>query len=535
MTETAPTAGAPEPEARPRRLIPRYPTQLRVRVRGRTADAATLEYGARDVSRGGLFIASDDCPELFAEVDVWLPLPQGGEAQLHARVVHIVSASKAAVAGVTAGMGLEFEALTQAQNQAVMRIVSAARAEHLGRRSVRRRDQPERGTLPLDAMLGYLLDAVDGQCDPEALSERLGIPLDLTEEMLHELLRLQLIEMGAESAPSPPRAPVISAAREPIATSLAARPARSTGLPPSVRAQLEALWLQLAHLNHYEVLGVTYTCSGTDIRARFFELGKVFHPDTYYGRALGDDLRKLERVFARLSEAYAALGRETSRREYDDYLANKRPPLQAEQPRLEPSSPSQPPTPQILLRSKQQRALREPPQVTQPVPTLMAAEKAYATGDLSEAYRQLARLRGVNIADRNLGRRIAKLRGRIAKTLHLSLTRQARYEEQHQKWADAAESWLGVCEGTPDDAAAHRCAALALIAARRDPQLALRLAKRAVSLQPDDAETRRTLGRAYLAAGLKLNARHELELATRLVERAASPSMSPIAECLGHS
>jgi curved DNA-binding protein CbpA len=521
---------------RPRRLVPRYPTQLRVRVRVRGADDTVHEYPARDVSRGGLFIASASCPELFAEVDVWLPSPQGGETELRARVVHIVSTSKAAAAGVTAGMGLEFDALTEVQSEAVTLVVGKARAENLGRRSVRLRSQPERGSVALDAMLGYLLDAIDGERDPEALSERLGIPLDLTEEMLHELLRLQLIEMGAEHAPhvtSVPT-PATRATLEPISEVTAVRPTRSAGLNAAVRVQLEALWLQLEQLNHYEILGVSTTSDGAAIRARFFELGKIFHPDTYYGRALGDDLRKLERVFARLSEAYAALGRDKSRRDYDLYLASKRPTLRAASPLPDHGTPSNAPAPHILPRFKAQHAVSEQPRAARPGPTLMAAEKAYAAGQLGEAYSQLAKLRGASIADRNLARRIAALRGRIAKTLHAQLTRQARYEEQHQKWADAAGSWLGVCEGQPEDAAAHRCAALALIEARGDAQHALRLAKRAVSLLPEDAETRRALGRAYLAAGLKLNARHELELATQIAERTdrqlsvASCGLSPV-------
>jgi len=513
MTEPAPTASARDSVTRPRRLVPRYPTHLRVRVRA--PEQTVQEYAARDVSRGGLFIASDNCPELFTEVDVWLPLPEGGETALRARVVHIVSATKAAAAHVTPGMGLEFDALNEAQAQAVTLVVSAARAENLRRRSVRLRAETVRATRPLDAMLSYLLAAVDGQRDPEALSERLGIPLDTTEDMLRELLDLQLIELGTERALSLPSPPATRTKQQ----TPAVRAARSAGLAPAVRAQLEALWLGLDELNHYAVLGICVTASSEQIRTRFFELGKLFHPDTYYGQALGDDLRKLERVFARLSEAYAALARDKSRREYDRYLANKRPAGQDASSRAEHSTRPGAATPQILPHAKQQHAARAQHAAVRLGPTLIAAEQAHAAGRLAEAYSELARLRGVRIADRKLSRRVADLRARTACALHGELTRQARYEEQHQKWADAAESWLGVCEGQPDDANAHRCAARALIEARCDPREALRLAKRAVSLLPDDAETRRVLGRAYLAGGLRLNARHELELATRLEEK----------------
>jgi curved DNA-binding protein CbpA len=486
------------------------------------------EYDARDVSRGGLFIASDSCPELFAEVDVWLPLPEGGEAELRARVMRVVSTSKAEATGMTAGMGLAFDALTASQADAVTSVLGAARAANLRRRSVKLRHDADRSHAELDAMLAYLLDAVDGQTDPEGLSERLGIPLDTTEEMLHELLRLQLIELGAESAATAvPKAAVATRAKP------CAKPETRMvqGVGPTVRAQLDALWLKLDELNHYEMLGVSAATSGEDIRRRFFELGKIFHPDAYYGRPLGDDLRKLERVFARLSEAYGALSRDKSRAEYDTYLANKHVLAQTHEPRAQHSAaPLVPAMPHILLRSARRTGLsiaRERPASALPAETLMAAERAHDDGRLADAHRLLARLRAVRIADRKLERRIVSLRSRVAHALHAELTGQARYEEQHQKWADAAQSWLGVCEGQPDDPNPHRCAALALVEARGDLQEALRVAKRAVGLLPDDAETRRVLARVYLAAGLRLNARHELELATRLAENTPDRRQTP--------
>jgi tetratricopeptide (TPR) repeat protein len=523
MTDAGATSREREPLTRPRRLAPRYPVQLRVRVRG--PEQVVREYDARDVSRGGLFIASDSCPELFAEVDVWLPLPEGGEAALRARVMRVVSASKAETAGMIAGMGLAFDALTASQADAVTSVLSAARAANLRRRTVKLRRDADRSQAELDAMLAYLLDAIDGQTDPEGLSERLGIPLDTTEEMLHELLRLQLIELGAESAAAP-KPPVTTR------TKTHATPETRTlaGIGPTVRAQLEALWLKLDELNHYEMLGIPAAASGEHIRRRFFELGKIFHPDAYYGRPLGDDLRKLERVFARLSEAYAALSREKSRMEYDRYLANKHALAQAQEPRTQPSAaPLAAATPHIIPRSTRHRTvvstMRERPAL--PAETLMAAERAHDDGRLADAHRLLAGLRAVRIADRRLQRRIVSLRSRVAHALHAELTSQARYEEQHQKWAEAAQSWLSVCEGEPHDPDPHRAAALALVEARGDVQEALRLAKHAVGLLPDDAETRRVLARVYLAAGLRLNARHELELATQLAESTADRRQTP--------
>src|SRR5262249_13528987 len=132
--------------------------------------------------------------------------------------------------------------------------------------------------------------------------------------------------------------------------------------------------------------------------------------------------------------------------------------------------------------------------------------------------RLLSSLRGLRIADRILERRIAQLRKAVANALSDELSEQARYEERHQKWADAAHSWLGVCEGEPEDPTPYCRAAVALIESRGDLQHALKLVKHAVTRVPNDPETRRILARTYLAAGLRLNARHELELASQLSE-----------------
>jgi Flp pilus assembly protein TadD len=55
-----------------------------------------------------------------------------------------------------------------------------------------------------------------------------------------------------------------------------------------------------------------------------------------------------------------------------------------------------------------------------------------------------------------------------------------------------------------------------MLAADGDVRKAIELAKRAVELSPLDAHSRRVLGPAYLAAGMKRSARDELEAAVQL-------------------
>jgi curved DNA-binding protein CbpA len=94
--------------------------------------------------------------------------------------------------------------------------------------------------------------------------------------------------------------------------------------------------------------------------------------------------------------------------------------------------------------------------------------------------------------------------------------RQAKYEERNEQWTDAMRSWSSACRVLPNDADAHEHAAMTLTKGDGDLHEALRLAQRACTLDPQNPRRRVTLANTYLAAGLHLNARRELETAVTL-------------------
>ena len=94
--------------------------------------------------------------------------------------------------------------------------------------------------------------------------------------------------------------------------------------------------------------------------------------------------------------------------------------------------------------------------------------------------------------------------------------RQAGYEEKNGQWAEAARSWGRVLKARPKDAGAHEHAATSLVKADGDLHEAARLAQIACALEPAHPAFRVTLANVYLAAGLTLNARRELETAAQL-------------------
>ncbi|MGK3981653.1 DnaJ domain-containing protein [Sorangium sp. So ce136] len=103
-----------------------------------------------------------------------------------------------------------------------------------------------------------------------------------------------------------------------------------------------------------------------------------------------------------------------------------------------------------------------------------------------------------------------------AATLAEGYLKQANYEAQTGRWFDAALSYAKVCNGRPDDAAAHERAAYATLQSGENTRRAVEFARRAVELVPASVEYRLTLALAYSAAGLAKSASGEFDRAAEL-------------------
>jgi uncharacterized protein (TIGR02266 family) len=101
-----PKPPAIKPEEDPRRAFPRY--QARFAVRFATVQDFVLEYAA-NISAGGIFVCSEDPPEMDAVVKVEMELPGGGPpVQASGVVVHRVTKEQAQQRGTMAGIGVQF-------------------------------------------------------------------------------------------------------------------------------------------------------------------------------------------------------------------------------------------------------------------------------------------------------------------------------------------------------------------------------------------------------------------------------------------
>jgi tetratricopeptide (TPR) repeat protein len=144
------------------------------------------------------------------------------------------------------------------------------------------------------------------------------------------------------------------------------------------------------------------------------------------------------------------------------------------------------------------------------------ARRSEADGNLVAAANSLRLAVALAPEREDIDREYARVSKALATSMADTYEKQAQYEERMGRWSEAALSWARVCEGRPDDAHAHRRAAVAMLEAGVDLAKAKHFAQRSVDLLPGDARTHRALGRVFFAAGMTLNATRELEQAAKL-------------------
>lgn len=118
----------------------------------------------------------------------------------------------------------------------------------------------------------------------------------------------------------PPQA--IDLAADPDSGESELTPDDGIDLPLDRRKRIDDLYVALDLLDHYDVLGVGRKAAKNEIRSAYFELSKVFHPDTVFRKSVGNYRQRMEQIFKRLTEAYEVLGKKKARDEYDAYLSS---------------------------------------------------------------------------------------------------------------------------------------------------------------------------------------------------------------------
>ena len=173
-------------------------------------------------------------------------------------------------------------------------------------------------SLPIGPSEAFVLSRIDGRTPQNQLAAATGLAEDVVAQAVDRLIALGAASLGERETrvtPSaPPTAPLYDSAelREPC------------DLDANQKHDLLTLYYRLPQIDHYELLGLDPAADKKTVKDAYFRIVSLYHPDRFFGKNLGAFRPKIEKIFARLTEAHDALTRKRTRHEYDTYLATKR-------------------------------------------------------------------------------------------------------------------------------------------------------------------------------------------------------------------
>lgn len=174
--------------------------------------------------------------------------------------------------------------------------------------------------LPIGPEEAFVWSRADGYTGPGEISLSTGLDETSVTEALAKLRRLGAIRYeGDDETPLAP-----SAAAATVAKGATPQVTRSS-LEPAQEKRVSDMLRAVEHQDCYQLLGVQRNASKAIIKEAYFELIGNFHPDRYFGQELGENKAKLERVFAKLTQAHDTLTRHKLRAEYDAKLPPEAP------------------------------------------------------------------------------------------------------------------------------------------------------------------------------------------------------------------
>lgn len=173
--------------------------------------------------------------------------------------------------------------------------------------------------LPIGPTEAFVLSRVDGSSTEAEIAAATALGVEDVARTLSRLAELGAIRFETKPAGGPH---IVRATAERSAAASSAADALDDGVDLDAPRKQKILqtFEALDRLTHYELLGTDPAADKRAIKAKYFEVVNVFHPDRYYGKKLGGYKPKLERIFQRLTEAHDVLTRAEARAEYDAYL-----------------------------------------------------------------------------------------------------------------------------------------------------------------------------------------------------------------------
>lgn len=205
--------------------------------------------------------------------------------------------------------------------------------------------------MPIGPEEAFVLSRVDGKASASEIAMATGLEAPKVSAALERLAALGALILDGRSAPDGqgpdgepqhpssepggPRRAIGSSSPAP-----ATRPRRHSAIDPRPLYAADELdpscdlprehqhfvlnlFCQLQLLDHYAILDVSPDADKKQLKAAYFRLVSVLHPDRYFGKNLGRFKTKLEQCFQRVTDAHDTLTRKKKREEYDRYLESR--------------------------------------------------------------------------------------------------------------------------------------------------------------------------------------------------------------------
>jgi len=380
--------------------------------------------------------------------------------------------------------------------------------------------------LSLTPVEGYLLSRVDGRTPRNLLRQIGGLPPEEVDRCIERWLGEGVLVVegpSKEAATDGAR----SAAAVAAPSGAGATPAPEIDVSLDIPVEFQQRILEFgARLDapYHEVLGVPPDADRKALRRAYFQLSKELHPDRYFRRNLGPFAKRLERVFAKVVEAYELLSDPTARAEIERSLAAATPPdarpAVAEAPAE--SAPASPP-----VGSVPSRPARRPHVFSFPSRVLKerrARAKRYFEAGMGafHAARFIEAAGAVRLAiafdpwSAIYKEQFADVQRKAHEERAKQLIKEAESALELRDLANALRAFEEALHYRPHDPELLRRAARLAWVTGGDLHQAKEWALAAVEMEPRDAGSHRLLGQIYKAAGLEANARRELEAALQL-------------------
>lgn len=153
--------------------------------------------------------------------------------------------------------------------------------------------------MKLEPIDGYILSRIDGVSSVGVLADVVAMP---AEQLYNRLSRLNA--QGAMSWKQSLSRPAARVARAEV------------DLTPDERTQVISAEKLVSSYTYWELLGIGADCDAARLKQSWFAVSRLYHPDRFFGRELGDYQERLDFIFQQVKAAYETLQDPVKKEEY---------------------------------------------------------------------------------------------------------------------------------------------------------------------------------------------------------------------------